>query len=148
MKQFLFLNAFAYCRYVQDYIKILNHQSKVIQITVTIQNLSAVSAWSTDSLLKLNLKICICENKGTCSGRLILFKKSHKEILRRQIMANGKQEVTANSMAADIMSAEAPWPEALSHVSVGSLLSLSLHFEPLFAMALMCMVHNIYGFLF
>lgn len=63
-------------------------------------------------------------------------------------MANGKQEVTANSMAADIMSAEAPWPEALSHVSVGSLLSLSLHFEPLFAMALMCMVRNIYGFLF
>lgn len=49
---------------VQDYIKILNHQSTVIQITVTIQNLSAVSARSTDSLLKLNLKICICKKQG------------------------------------------------------------------------------------
>lgn len=78
---------------------ILNYCSTVIQIRVTIQNLSAVSAWSTDSLLKLNLKSAFVKNKGRCSGRLILLKKSHREITRRQIMANGNEEVTAITMA-------------------------------------------------
>lgn len=146
MKQFLFLNAFAYCRCVEDYIKILNHQSTVIQIMVTTHNLSAFSARSTDSLLNLNVKICICKNKGRCSERLILLKKSQRSY---QNTKNGKWRTGSHCKQHGLLwSAEALWPEAGSHGSVGSSFSPRLHSEPFFAMALMCMVCNMYRFPF